>query len=105
MLKRIMWLTRILKRIEKKIRIIRAKRALKVLWASAWFQGKGWGTGRGYMQGPNIIMVDHDELITICVEESGYLVIHEFSRTKDTSLARNAENHLKGSSFIKRFYE
>ena len=83
--------------------LITARKALNSLWKSSLLRGWCWGPKRedNPFSASNITIATEEELISISQTEEGKLRIHEFSKTKDTSLGNKAKAILlsKGLSF------
>ena len=86
--------------------LITARRVLDSLWKKSLLRGsRCWGPKRedNPFSASNIIIATGSELISVSQNENGELRIHEFSKTENTSLGKEARAVLQsqGLSFEK----
>lgn len=81
--------------------MIRARKALSGLWKGAWLKGRCWGPKRedNPYGATNITLAIGKELVSIS-QKGNKLIIHEFSKTNNTSLGRKIREIFKKEELI-----
>jgi len=82
--------------------LIQARIILNSLWQNALLKGRCWGpkTEDNPFAASNITIAIGTELISVSQKINGVLVIHEFSKTTETSLGLKAKELLEQSGLV-----
>lgn len=77
---------------------VEARKVLDSLWREIPLRGRPWGlkkSGTNCYGGTNILLATDKELVSISMNSKGNLRIHEFKRSKNTSLGRQIKKRLR----------
>ena len=62
--------------------LVAARAAMSAIWAAAQLKGRCWGprTPENPFMASNITLAEGDNMITVCQQRDGTLVVHEFCK-------------------------
>jgi hypothetical protein len=78
---------------------VQARKILHPLWEESDLRGRCWGLrrSRNSFAGTNIIFALGEELVSVSMNSSGQLVVHQFKLVKETTLGTSVKNLLQAN--------